>query len=132
MKFSQLHMIFKSLVTSLLLCSGAHAQQLSGILLGNNFLGGVPAVSTAFHEPTTFMAKLPETGGALLSDPMNLLTTVQAIGVPTLHEFIPIAAVLMDDPTGLANYLTAGGVILSPAVTALPEIPLLSTPLPGL
>lgn len=67
-----------------------------------------------------------------LADPAILGELLGGSGIPLLPGFVPILGVLTQEPESLPTFLLEGGSLLSPNITALPPIPLVSAPLPGL
>ena len=72
-----------------------------------------------------------ELGTALL-DPQTLFELGSGIGLPLVQNLLPPLQVLTTDPAELATFLTDGGSLLTSTIVLLPEIPLISAPLPGL
>lgn len=77
------------------------------------------------------MASALELTGALL-DPQTLLELGGGIGLPLVQNLLPPLQVLTTDPAALADFFADGGSLLTPTIVLLPEIPLVSAPLPGL
>ncbi|QQD18188.1 hypothetical protein I6N98_17905 [Spongiibacter nanhainus] len=72
-----------------------------------------------------------ELTGALLN-PQTLFELGSGIGLPLVQNLLPPVQVLTTNPAELATFLTDGGSLLTSTIVLLPEIPLISAPLPGL
>lgn len=72
-----------------------------------------------------------ELTGALL-EPQTLFELGSGIGLPLVQNLLPPVQLLTTDPAKLATFLSDGGSLLTSTIVLLPEIPLISAPLPGL
>lgn len=72
-----------------------------------------------------------ELTGALLN-PQTLFELGSGIGLPLVQNLLPPVQILTTDPAKLATFLTDGGSLITSTIVLLPEIPLISAPLPGL
>lgn len=76
-------------------------------------------------DPGPFLQSAP----GLLGEPTLLFEVGTGVGVPLLLDTVPLLDVLVSNPLQLPGFLLGGGTILSPAVSAMPPIPLISAPL---
>lgn len=118
-----------SLMVGLLWAGSSNAQQLPivGDLLGGGIenLGGLGDFSGS-------AGRVLELGTVVLGNPLPLFQLGTDTGLPLVLGVAPILDVLSTDPASLADFISQGGTLLSPSLAALPAVPLLSAPLPGL
>ncbi|CAA0110554.1 Uncharacterised protein [Zhongshania aliphaticivorans] len=100
---------------------------LSGLLSSGGVLGGGLA-SALPGDPLATVSAVPALLGGVL-DPAVVTGFLSSEGIPILPGFVPVLAVLVDDPISLPFYILDGGSLLSPTLSLLPEIPLISAPL---
>lgn len=70
----------------------------------------------------------PAAFSSLLMDPQDTLNTVSGLGLSLGAYSVPVLGVLLNDPAQLPFYFLDGGTILGDAVSAVPDIPLLTMP----
>ncbi len=105
-----------------------------GVLLGAGG-GGNPGLETlGALLPGPGLATFTAVPALVLDllDPAVVTSLVLEGGIPLLPGFVPVLDVLLTAPLSLPSYLLDGGILVSPSLTLVPELPLLSAPLPGL
>lgn len=100
-----------------------------GTLLAPELLGNLTQGLPTDLSPT--ISALPALAGDLLQ-PAVLTGLLSESGIPLLPGFVPVLGFVTTDPLYLPFFILDGGSLLSSALTLLPEIPLISAPLPGL
>ena len=113
-------------------------------------LGGIPGLSgipgldslpstltilTAYPlatDPVGTLSSLGALGSSVVLEPQTLFSLGFGTGLPLVQDLVPIVGVLTTAPQTLPDFLLGGGTIVSPTLSAIPAIPLLTAPLPGL
>lgn len=132
-----------AVLTGLSTFASAQLPVISDILGGNNSslsaLGGltnlsVPPVAQDLLSgnlsavPVAALLLDPVAISSLLLDPQDTLNTVSGLGLSLGAYSVPVLGVLLNDPAQLPFYFLDGGTILGDAVSAVPDIPLLTMP----
>lgn len=100
-----------------------------GSLLAPEVLGNLTQGLPTDLAPT--LSAVPALAGDFLQ-PAVLTGLLSESGIPLLPGFVPVLGFITTDPLYLPFFILDGGSLLSSALTLLPEIPLISAPLPGL
>lgn len=68
----------------------------------------------------------------LATDPQPLLSLGSGTGLPLVLGLSPALETLVNDPAALLTFTADGGTLLNSSLAAVPALPLISQPLPGL
>lgn len=130
--------------TGLSALTSAQLAVVDSLIGGNNLLGGPLAGILHFEAPPVAQdllagnfAALPVAGLAvdpaavsnLFLSPQNTLDTVSGLALSLGGYTVPVLDVLLHEPAELPFYFLTGGAIFGDAVSALPQIPLVTVPL---
>ena len=117
---------------SLAQLEGLNLAGLGGIVASNT-LGAL--ISIPLLDPAMLVDNLSGGGDLFVAflDPNSSLGPVLGLGTGVLGAVSPLINVLIASPTDSPTFLLLeGGTVLSTGLAGLPEIPLLTAPLPGL
>tara|TARA_R110001583_G_scaffold174631_1_gene329095 strand:- start:1876 stop:2451 length:576 start_codon:yes stop_codon:yes gene_type:complete len=96
-------------------------------------LGELPASLLAIEPPIDkTIAGLGQIGGLagpVSGNPESLIRPVQKLAIPVAYDVIPVTKVLLNNPAGLPDFFTQGGVLIMPDIALIPAIPLVNQPL---
>lgn len=93
----------------------------------------IPVVSGLLAGNGDSLSALTLIGAASLNEPQEIISTLTGLGLPLAGEYVPVLDVLLNNPASILTYLIEGnGILLSDGIAALPDIPVISSPLSGL
>ncbi len=96
-------------------------------------LGELPASLMAIDLPIAkTLAGLGQAGGLvgpISGNPEALIRPLQHLALPVAFDVIPLTEVLFNNPAGLVDFFTSGGVLVTPDIALIPRIPLVNQPL---
>ncbi|MBB5189000.1 hypothetical protein HNQ57_003299 [Zhongshania antarctica] len=110
------------------LSGSIHAQNFVSALSidGRALGGGLPYAGDG--DLASRVEPLSRLGSSLLGVD-EISSVVNGIALPVAESAVPVLTVLMNNPGEVGDYFSNGGVILIPAITLVPAIPLVNEPL---
>lgn len=129
--------------TGLSALTSAQLAVVDSLIGGNNLLG--PVAGILYFEappmaqdllagnfaalPVASLAVDPAAVSSLFLSPQNTLDTVSGLALSLGGYTVPVLDVLLHEPAELPFYFLTGGAIFGDAVSALPQIPIVTVPL---
>jgi len=96
-------------------------------------MGDLPTSLMAINLPIDkTLSGLGQAGGLvgpISGNPAILIRPLQHLALPVAFDVIPLTEVLFDNPAGLVDFFTSGGVLVMPDIALIPRIPLVNQPL---
>ncbi|GAB3372647.1 hypothetical protein GCM10027567_08400 [Spongiibacter taiwanensis] len=121
------HLYFAAI--SLTISSAVGAQQLP---LGPLPLDINPSAFTALGDFSGAPGRVAGLVTTLAIDPQPLLSLGSGTGLPLVLGLSPALETLVSDPATLLTFIAEGGTLLNSSLAAVPDLPFISEPLPGL
>lgn len=100
-------------------------ESLSSISFGLNSLTAAPFL----NSPLESLLSLSTLGASVLGNPTVLFSVVQGTGLPLAQDIVPVLGALTTDPASLPSFILGEGSLLTPTLSVLPSIPLVTMPL---